>query len=190
MLITVKLSPSGKAISAIGAAIGLALVSAAPVQAKNEPLPDRIRDMPDKLIKYKHMKNVRGSDRRRYDIKIQYGRASRVHRTGADTKQLKPREVTAFTRVLISPVGEDDYRKPSADRLSELFPGSMVYTSLNGSTLDRGTFGYSCKKKGWKKSSEFTTFVTMDRRLCASKGIDSGHRARIGDEMVVDLKLD
>lgn len=169
------------------ATLGLGSIGAVAVEAKNQPLPSDIREMPDKLIKYKHLKNQRASDRMRYDIKVEYGRASK-----REAVTRKPRKMIAFTRILISRAGEDDYRKPSADRLSELFPGSMVYASLNAAAYREGTAitGPTCGKKQWYKSSEFTTFVTLRKRVCTSGGIDSGHRARIGRKMLVDLKLD
>ena len=100
--------------------------------ADTQALPNDIAKMDDKLIKYKHSKNKRASNGRRYDIKVQYGRAW----THAGRSEPRRSYVTAFTRILISPAGKDDYRKPSADRLSELFPGSFVYTSLNASIFD------------------------------------------------------
>ncbi|MEL7487147.1 MAG: hypothetical protein AAGJ87_08030 [Pseudomonadota bacterium] len=154
--------------------------------ARTQSLPSDIAKHDDKLIKYAHSKNKRGSDGKEYDIKVQYGRASTVvHRT-----EPRRRSVVAFTRVLISPAGQNDYRKPSADRLTELFPGSFVYTSLNASLFKPrgGNFTTACRKKSWHKSSKYTTYVTMKKTICSSKGMESGHRARIGNEMLVDGK--
>lgn len=130
------------------------------------------------LIKYEHLKNRVASNGKAYDIKIQYGRTWSPSSEGRRTGH-------AFTRVLLSRHGKNNYRKPSADRLSELFPGSMVYASMQIGVPKVG----SCGKKKWYRSSERTTFVRMTKRYCNKHGFKSGHRARIGREMLVDGKV-
>ncbi|MEM6475813.1 MAG: hypothetical protein AAF687_06570 [Pseudomonadota bacterium] len=168
------------------ASLGLSALCGVAVYAKNQPLPDSIESLPDKLIKYEHLKNRPGRDGKNYDVKIQYGRTSERIEGVAFARNSKARTMIAFTRVLISPVGKNNYRKPSADKLSELFPGSMVYTSLNGAELSNVN---RCGKKKWHKSREYTTFVSLKKRICGSKGFDTGHRAKIGNQLVVDKKL-
>ncbi|MEM7431968.1 MAG: hypothetical protein AAF351_08510 [Pseudomonadota bacterium] len=152
----------------------------------NPPLPESIREMPDKLIKYEHLKGKRASNGKDYDIKIQYGRASKKF----PELRSNPRRIIAFTRVLIRRSGtNNDYVKPSADRLSELFPGSFVYASIQASLAEDKGFSRKCSKKRWYRSRKFTTFVSISRLVCNDKGFESGHRARIGNEMLVDGKL-
>ncbi|MEM9705370.1 MAG: hypothetical protein AAF850_04760 [Pseudomonadota bacterium] len=186
-------SKQSKLLAIFGFAI-LAFAMTSVAQAKTQKLPDDISALPDKLIKYEHLKNQRASNGQRYDIKVQYGRASR--KSGGRKGREAVRKMIAFTRVLISKAGENDYRKPSADRLSELFPGSFVYTSINGSQARRNNQPVvslidpdSCAKKKWHKSRQFTTFVKMQLIICTKRGFDSGHRAKIGDKMLVDTKL-
>lgn len=165
-------------VSLVGSAFGTT-----PALANKKELPESVRDMPDKLIKYEHLKNRPGRDGKNYDIKIIYGRGS-VEGRGS----IKPRRIVAFTRVMISRAGQDKYYKPSADTLSELFPGSMVYTSIFAAD-QLGRTQSRCAQKKWHKSREFTTSVSMLRDICGSKGFDTGHRARIGNQMVVDRKI-
>lgn len=181
-----KNSNYARAVLLAALALGIGMPAPALADGKNPPLPERIADLPDKLIKYEHRKNMRASDGKRYDIKIQYGRSS--YKRGL---AIQPRRIIAFTRVLIRPAGKGDYTKPSADRLSELFPGSMVYTSINGALVQESALGTgdTCAKKKWHKSREFTTFVSLNRIVCNGKGFDTGHRAKIGNQMVVDRKL-
>ena len=174
-----------KAALMIAAGVGVAVTGSAPALAKDPPLPKAIEELPDKLIRYEHLKNRPGRDGKNYDIKIVYGRASQTEINSANNRKAKKRKMIAFTRVLISPVGQNKYRKPSADRLSELFPGSFVYTSIHGAE-----WGFnSCKKKKWHRSREYTTYVAYSKMLCGSKGFDTGHRAKIGTQMAVDRKI-
>lgn len=175
-----------RSVVILAAATGLGLAGAVPAHAENPPLPKNIEQMADKIIKYEHLKAERGTDGKLYDIKIQYGRASNKRINHPNNRRANARDMIAFTRVLISDHLKDKYRKPSADRLSELFPGSMVYSSINGAKWT----GPTCQKKKWHKSSEYTTYVALRQNVCSSKGFDSGHRARIGEKMVIDVKLD
>ena len=171
------------------------LLVAAPqtgASAKTEPLDHDILHQPDKLIKYAHVKNKRATNGKRYDIKIQYGRTSRKGLKGNAKNLAQHRLMFAFTKVLISDAGKNDYKKPSADRLSELFPGSFVYTSIHASRSKSSApipYKSDCTKKKWHKSRKFTTYVKMRMTICNGRGFDTGHRAKIGSQMVVDGKL-
>lgn len=157
------------------------LISSLSLDVQGASLPKELAKYDKKFVKYKFHKKVKSvSDGKFYDFKIQYGR---VRYSGSNP------EVIAFTRILMSPAGKNNYKKPSADRLSDLFPGSMVYTSLFGSKYIVKPSN-PCAKGKWYKSSEYTTYVKKKVTLCSKFNIDSGHKARIGNVNLLNAKLE
>ncbi len=175
------------------ALIASAISVNAAATAELPPLPDKIDRYEKRLIKYKNLDGQRATDGKKYDIKVQYGRGwqdRRVKGPFMSNTFIKDRaHATSFTRILISPAGKNDFRKPSANRLETLFPGSLVTSSIRASGTRKNQPTTMCTIKKLYKTGEHTTYAYTSRFYCPNKGMTSGHIARVGNVEVVRKTL-